>query len=346
MKKKILFVLFAVAVLTVLFAISVSAAEPFKVIDISKDNDGSVVASFYETEEYIGTAYKDGVYVKMYGYSMTVTGNGKMRDFEYGPWTTELTQVRYAIVDGGVTNIGAHLFYGAYFLKEVKISDSVTEIGEWAFFDTAINYIKVPDSVTAIGEFAFSCCSLKSIFIPDSVTSIGSGAFLGSTGPIIYCGAESKPDGWHNGWNPENCPVEWGHNEEDTCIEDVFTFKGYSFGWKGQISIGFDINYKAKSFIYEIGVVFAGYDNLGGKQPLGENGQVIKLEVGKAIKTDLTKYHFTSYDFMLTDIDDSIKDVKLVISAYIYDGEVVKYIQENGLSDTVSGVSYNEAKMQ
>ena len=51
-----------------------------------------------------------------------------------------------------------------------------------------------------------------------------------------------------------------------------------------------------------------------------------------------------TYDLILTDIDDSVKDVKFVIAAYIYNGESVKYVQDNGLSDTVSGISYNEAK--
>ena len=91
-------------------------------------------------------------------------------------------------------------------------------------------------------------------------------------------------------------------------------------------------------------MLFAGYDNLGGKQPLDQNGQAITLNVGKVIKADLTSFNYPSYDFMLTDVDDSIKDVKLVIAAYIYDGDTVKYVQENGLSDTVSGISYNEAK--
>ena len=49
-------------------------------------------------------------------------------------------------------------------------------------------------------------------------------------------------------------------------------------------------------------------------------------------------------DRVFADIDDSIKDVKLVIAAYIYDGENVKYIQGNGTSDIVCGISYNEAK--
>ena len=43
-------------------------------------------------------------------------------------------------------------------------------------------------------------------------------------------------------------------------------------------------------------------------------------------------------------IVDSIKDISLVISAYINNGSENKYIQNNGMSDTVSGISYNEAK--
>ena len=47
---------------------------------------------------------------------------------------------------------------------------------------------------------------------------------------------------------------------------------------------------------------------------------------------------------MLTDFDDSLKDISLVIAGYIYDGETVKYVQANGMSDTVYGITYNEAK--
>ena len=64
-------------------------------------------------------------------------------------------------------------------LAEYTISDSVTEIGSWAFGDcTSLTSITIPDSVTSIGLYAFSgCTSLTSITIPDSVTEIGGYAF-------------------------------------------------------------------------------------------------------------------------------------------------------------------------
>ncbi len=55
----------------------------------------------------------------------------------------------------------------------------VKEIGEYAFIETNIKKVVIPDSITTIGDTAFFCCrSLTSVTIPDSVTSIGNGAFL------------------------------------------------------------------------------------------------------------------------------------------------------------------------
>ena len=69
--------------------------------------------------------------------------------------------------------------------KNTTIPNSVTEIGDYAFYDchglTSIT-ITIPNSVTEIGSGAFSGCSgLTSITIPNSVTSIGEFAFVGCT---------------------------------------------------------------------------------------------------------------------------------------------------------------------
>ena len=63
----------------------------------------------------------------------------------------------------------------------VVIPDSVTSIGEYAFYDCSrLTSIVIPNSVTSIGRYAFSSCTgLTSITISDSVTSIGDSAFYG-----------------------------------------------------------------------------------------------------------------------------------------------------------------------
>ena len=69
-------------------------------------------------------------------------------------------------------------------LKSVVIPDSVTTIGDSAFYGcTALQTVEIPDSVTTIGDYAFyGCIGLTSLTIPDSVTTIGEGAFGGCIG--------------------------------------------------------------------------------------------------------------------------------------------------------------------
>ena len=62
--------------------------------------------------------------------------------------------------------------------KKSIIPNSITSIGDWAFYGSSIASISIPNSVTSIGDLAFlECESLLSISIPNSVTSIGESAF-------------------------------------------------------------------------------------------------------------------------------------------------------------------------
>ncbi|MBO5416195.1 MAG: DUF898 family protein [Clostridia bacterium] len=87
-------------------------------------------------------------------------------------------------IPDSVTRIGDHAFFGYQGLTSVTIPNSVTSIGERAFiWCTNLTSVTIPDGVTSIGDATFCGCeSLTSITIPNSVTSIGEGAFEECTG--------------------------------------------------------------------------------------------------------------------------------------------------------------------
>ncbi len=65
-------------------------------------------------------------------------------------------------------------------LSEYTIPESVTTIGEFAFFQSNITQLHIPESVTRIGGIAFyDCLKMKSFTIPRSVKTIDHRAFMG-----------------------------------------------------------------------------------------------------------------------------------------------------------------------
>lgn len=83
------------------------------------------------------------------------------------------------IIPDSVTSIGDYAFYDCKYLTSINIPDGVIKIGNDAFYNCeSLTSIKIPNGVTKIGESAFSHCeSLSSMTIPASVTQIGDYAF-------------------------------------------------------------------------------------------------------------------------------------------------------------------------
>ena len=86
--------------------------------------------------------------------------------------------VTYEGTNYRVTSIGYSAFRKCRDMTEVTIPNSVTSIGDFAFYWCSVRELIIPNSVTSIGDYAFQNCNgLTELTIPGSVTSIGDYAF-------------------------------------------------------------------------------------------------------------------------------------------------------------------------
>lgn len=97
-------------------------------------------------------------------------------------------------IPNSVTSIGEGAFYGCTGLTSVTLN-SVTSIGVWAFCNTGLTSLTIPNSIRTINDWVFDdCADLTSLTIGKNVTSIGKHAFSGCTGlTSITCEAVNPP---------------------------------------------------------------------------------------------------------------------------------------------------------
>lgn len=117
---------------------------------------------------------------------LAINGTGDMTDwvtFASVPWYSNRVNISSVTIGNSVTSIGEYAFYDCSSLTSVTIGNSVTSIGENAFERCrSLASIEIPNSVTRIGNNAFFYCTgLITIEIPNSVTSMGIVAFRGCT---------------------------------------------------------------------------------------------------------------------------------------------------------------------
>ena len=114
----------------------------------------------------------------------------------YEPYEDETDVTIPSELDGHtVTAIGDWAFYSSA-VKNLTIPETVTSIGENSFaLSMYLENITIPNGVPSIGKNTFdSCLFLTEITIPKSVTSIGNSAFIGcnSLTDVYFNGTEEE----------------------------------------------------------------------------------------------------------------------------------------------------------
>ena len=89
-------------------------------------------------------------------------------------------ELKSVMIPDSVTRIGDCAFFGCKNLETITLPSNLTEIGEYAFYGCEkLTSIVIPNSVVEIGQAAFECCkSLKTITLPASLTKIGISQFF------------------------------------------------------------------------------------------------------------------------------------------------------------------------
>lgn len=91
--------------------------------------------------------------------TLTISGTGDTYDYEWNNSPFSGVDVTKAVIEQGVTSIGASFFAFSQGLTSVTVPDSVTVIGEYAFEGcSALGDLNVSDFVTSIGDDTFYGC--------------------------------------------------------------------------------------------------------------------------------------------------------------------------------------------
>ena len=150
------------------------------------------------------------------------------------------------------------------------------------------------------------------------------------------------------------CPRCDAETEADeSTAEPLFAFLGHSTPEDGSygIVVSFTVNLKAieqyesltnKSLNY--GIVACGQANLGDKNPLDENGNVVTLDSGNVVKAEISR-EYCAYDFILTGMNENQLDTELVIATYVSVTEneetQIVYLQGQQVTENLAVASYS-----
>lgn len=183
--------------------------------------------------------------------TLTISGSGEMDYDAYLNWEDYNKTVDTIIIDEGVTSVTDDAFYGFKFITEIKIPDSVTTVGMYAFED-CVNLETVDIGKGAVIEnFAFQgCSSLEKILVSsenENYTSVDGVLFNKDKTTLVRF-----PSYWID---TNNCYGEENGVSTDYTLPDSVTSINYD-AFEGKIHVKNFYTVKNSAFTAEDGILF------------------------------------------------------------------------------------------
>ena len=147
----------------------------------------------YETREfeYIPTAEgkcgENATWQMFENGELRINGSGKMENYTshtQQPWASYRHKIKKVIIGKDITTVGNYAFAYSQNIESIEFEEGskLTSIGIVSFMNTPkVKEVKLPESVTYLGAYAFGdCFALENVYIPQGVNSIYSTAFKNS----------------------------------------------------------------------------------------------------------------------------------------------------------------------
>jgi len=158
--------------------------EQWAAIEIKNGNEsltGAAISYLNDTVIGSGQCGEQLTWSMVSDGTLTISGRGNMYDYAWNvdaPWREHAALITSVVIGQGVTYIGDYAFFRCSALKSVEMPDALWGIGMYAFSScSALTDVTLPAALSELGDSAFFGTAISEIVIPDGVTKIGYSVF-------------------------------------------------------------------------------------------------------------------------------------------------------------------------